>query len=262
MNMSQILSISRSGLNAYQREMDVVSNNLANVDTLGYKDKRTAFQELLNNGTNTNEVGLSQNAGLNVQQVNENLSQGVFKSTAGTYDLAIDGEGYFGVRDGADNLYLTRDGSFRRDVDGNLVTSKGMKVEVQSDVPSSQWPKDGEVSISTSGYVSIGNVRVGRILLFCPQNSIDMNDIGDNLYRCDGNLISSVHMIFEDFSKMTGNVLSTQLRMNLSVDLAAIEQISYDEFMHSIPRVTLLGMSHSEPLKGSQLLEINPSYAA
>lgn len=51
MNMSQILSISRSGLNAYQREMDVVSNNLANVDTLGYKDKRTTFQELLNNGT-------------------------------------------------------------------------------------------------------------------------------------------------------------------------------------------------------------------
>lgn len=200
MNMSQILSISRSGLNAYQREMDVVSNNLANVDTLGYKDKRTTFQELLNNGTNANEVGLSQNAGnvainagLNVQQVNENSSQGAFKSTAGTYDLAIDGEGYFGVRDGANNLYLTRDGSFRRDADGNLVTSKGMKVEVQSNVPSSQWPKDGEVSISTSGYVSIGNVRVGRILLFRPQNSIDMNDIGNNLYRCDGNLISSAN---------------------------------------------------------------------
>lgn len=200
MNMSQILSISRSGLNAYQREMDVVSNNLANVDTLGYKDKRTTFQELLNNGTNANEVGLSQNAGnvainagLNVQQVNENSGQGAFKSTAGTYDLAIDGEGYFGVRDGANNLYLTRDGSFRRDADGNLVTSKGMKVEVQSNVPSSQWPKDGEVSISTSGYVSIGNVRVGRILLFRPQNSIDMNDIGNNLYRCDGNLISSAN---------------------------------------------------------------------
>ena len=191
MNMSQILSISRSGLNAYQREMDVVSNNLANVDTLGYKDKRTTFQELLNNGTNAGNVAI--NAGLNVQQVNENLIQGVFKSTAGTYDLAIDGEGYFGVRDGANNLYLTRDGSFRRDVDGNLVTSKGMKVEVQSNVPSSQWPKDGEVSISTSGYVSIGNVRVGRILLFRPQNSIDMNDIGNNLYRCDGNLISSAN---------------------------------------------------------------------
>ena len=82
MNMSQILSISRSGLNAYQREMDVVSNNLANVDTLGYKDKRTTFQELLNNGTNANEVGLSQNAGnvainagLNVQQCSNRLPE-------------------------------------------------------------------------------------------------------------------------------------------------------------------------------------------
>lgn len=76
--------------------------------------------------------------------------------------------------------------------------------------------------------------------------------------RLSKEYINTLHMIFEDFSKMTGNVLSTQLRTNVSVDLAAIEQISYDEFMHSIPRVTLLGMFHSEPLKGSQLLEINP----
>ena len=181
MNMSQILSISRSGLNAYQREMDVVSNNLANVDTLGYKDKRTTFQELLN------------------------------KSTAGTYDLAIDGEGYFGVRDGANNLYLTRDGSFRRDVDGNLVTSKGMKVEVQSNVPSSQWPKDGEVSISTSGYVSIGNVRVGRILLFRPQNSIDMN-VADTMskmiitqraYQMNSKALQSTDEMLQTINKFT-----------------------------------------------------------
>ena len=76
--------------------------------------------------------------------------------------------------------------------------------------------------------------------------------------RLSKEYINTLHMIFEDFSKMTGNVLSTQLRTNVSVDLAAIEQISYDEFMHSIPRVTLLGMFHSEPLKGTQLLEINP----
>jgi len=76
--------------------------------------------------------------------------------------------------------------------------------------------------------------------------------------RLSKDYINTLHMIFEDFSKMAGNVLSTQLRTNVSVDLAAIEQVSYDEFMHSIPRVTILGMFHSEPLKGTQMLEINP----
>lgn len=227
MNMSQILSISRSGLNAFQRDMDVVSNNLANVDTLGYKDKRTTFQELLNNGTNANEVGLSQNAGniainagLNVQQVNENQGQGAFKETGGTYDLAIDGAGYFGVRDGSGNLYLTRDGSFRRDADGNLVTGKGMKVEVQSDVPTSQWPKEGDVSVSASGDVYIGNTRMGRILMFRPVNSTDMNDIGNNLYRCDGQMLSSANgtagfgQINQGFVEMSNvDVADTMSRM-------------------------------------------------
>lgn len=70
--------------------------------------------------------------------------------------------------------------------------------------------------------------------------------------------INTLHMIFEDFSKMGSGVLSTQLRTNVQLQLAAIEQISYDEFIHSIPKITLLGMFHSEPLNGIQMLEMNP----
>lgn len=69
--------------------------------------------------------------------------------------------------------------------------------------------------------------------------------------------VNTLHMIFEDFSKMGSNVLSTQLRANVRLQLAAIEQVSYDEFIHSIPRVTLLGLFHSEPLKGIQIIEMN-----
>ncbi|KRN30720.1 flagellar motor switch protein FliM [Liquorilactobacillus mali] len=70
--------------------------------------------------------------------------------------------------------------------------------------------------------------------------------------------VNTLHMIFEDFSKVSSNVLSTLLRSNINFSLASIEQVSYDEFIHSVPRFTLLGLFHSDPLKGIQILEINP----
>lgn len=70
--------------------------------------------------------------------------------------------------------------------------------------------------------------------------------------------INTLFMIFEDFSKFAGNHLSTQIRTNVNLKLASIEQISYDEFIHSIPKFTLLGLFHSNPLNGSQMIEINP----
>lgn len=76
--------------------------------------------------------------------------------------------------------------------------------------------------------------------------------------RLSKEYINTLHMIFEDFAKMSGNVLSNLLRTNLEMQLASIEQISYDEFIHSIPRVTLIGMFKAAPLKGSQMIEINP----
>lgn len=73
--------------------------------------------------------------------------------------------------------------------------------------------------------------------------------------------INTLHMIFEDFSKYSSNQLTTQLRTNVGMKLAAIEQISYDEFIHSIPKFTLLGVFHSDPLNGYQMIEINPQFS-
>jgi len=70
--------------------------------------------------------------------------------------------------------------------------------------------------------------------------------------------VNTLHMIFEDFSKMGSSMLSTILRTNVTFQLAAIEQVSYDEFIHSIPRFTLLGLLQSKPLNGIQIVEMNP----
>lgn len=70
--------------------------------------------------------------------------------------------------------------------------------------------------------------------------------------------INTLHMIFEDFSKISSSVLSTLLRTNISLQLATIDQVSYDEFIHSIPKFTLLGLLKSPPLNGVQMIELNP----
>ncbi|MPW24763.1 flagellar motor switch protein FliM [Alkalibaculum sp. M08DMB] len=72
--------------------------------------------------------------------------------------------------------------------------------------------------------------------------------------------INTLHMIFENFSKISANLLSTQIRTNVNIAVGAVEQISYDEFIHSIPNPTLMGIFHSKPLNGNQVLEINPQF--
>lgn len=70
--------------------------------------------------------------------------------------------------------------------------------------------------------------------------------------------INTLYMIFENFSKIAGNLLSTQVRTNVNMKLGAVEQISFDEFIRSTPNPTLMGIFRSKPLAGTQLLEINP----
>ena len=72
--------------------------------------------------------------------------------------------------------------------------------------------------------------------------------------------INTLYMIFENFSKIAGNLLSTQVRTNVNIKVGAVEQISFDEFIRSTPNPTLMGIFHSKPLAGSQVLEINPQF--
>ena len=72
--------------------------------------------------------------------------------------------------------------------------------------------------------------------------------------------INTLYMVFENFSKIAGNLLSTQIRTNAKIILGGVEQISYDEFIRSIPRTTLLALFKSKPLTGIQILEVNPQF--
>ena len=127
--MSFALSAGVTGLQAHQKMLDITGNNLANVNTTAFKASRITFSELLNEtikkasqptsgvgGTNPQQIG----SGVGISGISPNMSQGNIINTGNPLDLAVEGEGYFVLSDGQQNIY-TRGGSFAVDADSNLV---------------------------------------------------------------------------------------------------------------------------------------------
>lgn len=121
-----------SGLRSHQRWIDVIGNNLANTNTPGFKSSRALFSDLLSvtresptaptgnlGGTNPLQIGL----GVNFSRVDKNLAQGALNVTGRTFDVAMLGNGFFGVTNGVETLY-TRVGAFGLDADGNMVDQR------------------------------------------------------------------------------------------------------------------------------------------
>ncbi len=136
--MGSALAAGVSGLKAHEAMLDVAGNNLSNVNTVGYKSSNVTFAELLSQtikkasgptgslgGTNPQQMG----SGVGISAVSRNMSQGNLYATGQDLDVAIDGQGYFVLNDGAQNVY-TRRGSFAVDADNTLVDpATGYKVQ-------------------------------------------------------------------------------------------------------------------------------------
>lgn len=129
-----------SGLKAHQTQMDVIGNNIANVNTVGFKANRTTFQEIFSQtlsaasgpdpisgrgGVNPMQIGL----GMNVGAIDVQMGRGSVQRTESPTDLSIEGEGFFIVRSGDEGTFnFTRAGNFKNDVQGNLTTASGQNV--------------------------------------------------------------------------------------------------------------------------------------
>jgi flagellar hook protein FlgE len=122
-----------SGLNGNQRWMDVISDNISNVNTIGFKSERVTFEDLIarsltafgNNVPKNTEIG----GGSFIALTTKDFSQGSLQTTTNPLDLALDGEGFFIVRDNQGTVYYTRAGQFRLDADGNIVNVDGLKLQ-------------------------------------------------------------------------------------------------------------------------------------
>lgn len=130
MGISSALFSGVSGLNTNSQAMSVVGNNLANTNTLGFKGARSVFSDLLSS-TIFGSGGSSQvGRGVNISKIDNIFSQGTFESTASDTDVAIEGEGFFLLKEEGSNVpYYTRAGAFRFNADGFLINPEGFRVQ-------------------------------------------------------------------------------------------------------------------------------------
>lgn len=192
--MDPALWIAKTGLEAQQTRMAVTSNNLANVNTNGFKRSRAVFEDLLyqNNGQagaqsseNTQlNSGLMVGTGVRVVATEKIFNQGNLVQTGNSMDMAIQGRGFFQILTPDGALGYTRDGTFQMNADGELVTAKGYPLQ-----PGITIPEDAlSVTISDDGIVSVlqpGNssaTEVGTIELADFVNPAGLQPVGQNLF--------------------------------------------------------------------------------
>lgn len=192
--MIRSLWISKTGLDAQQTQMDVISNNLANVSTSGFKRSRAVFEDLLYQtlrqpGAQSSQQtqlpsGLQLGTGVRPVATERIFTQGNLQQTSNNKDVAIQGAGFFQVLlpDGA--TAYTRDGSFQVDSQGQLVTSSGFVVQPALTIPANSESitvgRDGTISVTQSG--SVQPVQVGSLQLATFINPAGLQAMGENLY--------------------------------------------------------------------------------
>ena len=192
--MNQALWVAKTGLDAQQTRMTVVSNNLANVNTAGFKKGRASFEDLLYQtvrqpGAQTSQqtqapTGLMLGTGVRVVATDKNFTQGNLQQTGNAFDLAVQGRGFFQVLMPDGSIGYTRDGSFRLSADGQLVTSGGLQLQPGISVPqgaqSVSVGADGTVSVQLPGQSA--PQQVGSLTLTDFVNPAGLQARGENLY--------------------------------------------------------------------------------
>jgi flagellar basal-body rod protein FlgG len=152
-----------AGMSAQQEQLNAISNDLANLNTNGYKAERVAFSDLLYSPVNIAGTVSTDGAGASAKVIGRSTAQGAITETGDPLDLAIEGPGYFEVTLANGQKSLTRDGSFGVDASGTLVNSQGSRLTPPIKLP--PGVSAHEVTIAADGTVSVGTRKLGQIKL-------------------------------------------------------------------------------------------------
>lgn len=192
--MIRSLWIAKSGLEAQQMQMDVISNNLANVSTTGFKRSRAVFEDMLYQtlrqpGAQSSQQtqlpsGLQLGTGVRPVATEKIFTQGNLQQTGNALDIAINGKGFFQVLMPDGTTAYTRDGSFQVDNQGQVVTASGYQIQPAITIPANAITvtvaKDGTVSVLQPG--STNPTQVGSLQLAGFINPAGLQSQGENLY--------------------------------------------------------------------------------
>jgi len=228
-----------SGLKAHQTKLDTVGNNIANVNTVGYKSSQTVFQDTLSQvlsngsaptettgGTNPAQVGL----GVKVAGITTNFSQGSTQSTSRSTDFMISGDGFFVTESGTGEQLYTRAGSFNFDSQGRLVTTSGAILQ--------GWQADAAGNVDTNSAITDLSVPYGQVMAPKPSATGSFtgnlssnatipttNESQITMYDSLGN----AHQVTAKFTKTADNTWTSELSENgttLATGTMAFDPIS------------------------------------
>ncbi|MCR6646317.1 MAG: flagellar basal-body rod protein FlgG [Terricaulis sp.] len=189
------LSIAASGMQAQQTNVDVISHNIANMNTTGYKRQRAEFQDMLYQNMerpgstssasgNILPLGIQIGVGVRTDAVGRLTEQGGISSTGNGYDLAINGRGYLQVTLPSGQTAYTRAGNLAVNADGEMVTTDGYPIEpsitIPQDATAMQITRDGIVEVVMAGQTD--PTQVGQIEIATFVNPAGLEAIGDNLF--------------------------------------------------------------------------------
>lgn len=196
--MMPSLYVSKTGMDAQQTRLQVISNNLANANTTGFKKSRAAFEDLIYQNirqtgaqaTQDNELpsGLHLGTGVRVVSTEKIHTQGNIVLTDNSLDIAIEGRGFFQILQPDGNVAYTRDGSFQLNSNGDVVTSGGKPIQPALNVPQNTQSisigTDGTVSVRVAGQAApqqIGNIQLADFV-----NPSGLEPVGQNLFLESG----------------------------------------------------------------------------
>ena len=193
--MMRALWTAGSGMAAQQTNIDVISNNLANVSTTGFKASRADFEDLMyqtlqqagsTTGPDTQSpTGIQIGHGVRLVSTQKMYTEGNLQQTGNQWDMAIEGDGFFQVTMPDGTIGYTRDGTFKPDSQGRIVTSDGYPLEPQISVPtnatSMSVSADGRVSVTIPGQTAtqdLGQLQIARFI-----NPAGLSALGRNLLQ-------------------------------------------------------------------------------
>ena len=182
-----------TGMNSMQHQIDVTSNNIANVNTTGFKQDRAEFQDLIYETLNytagkttqntTNPTGINVGLGVRISGVQKNFTEGDLKLTSNTLDLAIEGKGFFKIELPSGETAYTRNGAFKLNAEGAIVNSSGYPLVPNVVIPSGAKDvtigKDGVVTYTDGTGATAGGEQI-TIADFI--NPAGLTPLGDSLF--------------------------------------------------------------------------------
>ena len=233
-----------AGMNAQQHQIDVTSNNIANVNTTAFKQDRAEFQDLMYESLNftagatseatSNPTGIDTGLGVRISGIQKNFLQGSLKQTGNSLDIAIEGNGFFEITLPNGDSSYTRNGSFKLDGEGNIVNGQGYPlaqgVTIETGATNISIAQNGLISYDLNGV----ETQAGPIQIFDFANTAGLTPQGNSLYGISGTSGDPVEIENAQVQLRQGMLESSNVKLvNEMVDLITAQR-AYEASSKSI----------------------------